>query len=461
MTWATRQPDHRQPPQWTIAAIEGRWPKDCNGTLLRNGPALFERSGENKRHLFDGDGFAQAWRFNGGSIQHKASWIHTKKFKEEQRAGHFLYPGFADSSTTRKTIKNPDDLNTANTNLIHWQGTLLALWEAGSAHELDPTSLETLGPKIWSPETEAAPFGAHPKLDEQGRLWNIGISGNQLLVYVINPDGSLDKLRLHSVRPCAMVHDFMLTEHYLGVWLAPIQINAQTLHQHGRLLSAMEWHEQEGSQLLLIDRNSLEITKTLELESEMIFHFANAWEEDQHLNICYISNTFEQLHTDLIASPDNGTQRRPSARKPHARFRRIHLDTGVSESWQGHEGVEFPQIDERIRGKPCSKFFSLLSRQSTFKQGFNGIMRHSMTTAQAQYWIGEDSIELEEHVYAPKQPADLKGGGWMIGSGYHAERRQSFCSIFNAEHLENGPIAMAYLDGPTPLCFHGSFLAGN
>jgi carotenoid cleavage dioxygenase len=223
----------------------------------------------------------------------------------------------------------------------------------------------------------------------------------------------------------------------------------------------MEWHEQEGSHLLLIDRNSLEITKTFELEAEMIFHFANAWQEDQHLNICYISSAFEQLHTDLIAAPEAGTPVRPSARQPHARFRRIRLDTGATESWQGHEGVEFPQIDERDRSKPCGRFYSLLSRQSTSQQGFNGIMRHDMATAQSQCWIGDDSIELEEHVYAPKQLTDPKAGGWLIGSGYHSERQQSFCSIFDAEHLEDGPIAMAYLDGPTPLCFHGSFFAGN
>jgi carotenoid cleavage dioxygenase len=461
MSWTARQPHLHQIPPWRIADIEGQWPTACNGTLLRNGPALFERGSTSKRHLLDGDGFAQAWRFQAGSVLHKGAWIETKKFREEQRTGHFLYQGLADRGISRKPIRNPDDLNTANTNLIHWQGKLLALWEAGSAHVLDPISLHTIGTKIWSPETQAAPFGAHPKLDEQGRLWNIGISGHHLLVYVISAEGSLEKLKLHTVRPCAMVHDFILTKHWLGVWLAPIQINAQALEQNGILLAAMEWHEHEGSQLLLIDRNSLEITKTLEMDAEMIFHFANAWEDGLHLNICYISSAVEQLQTDHIATPEKGIQAGLAARQPYARFRKIHLDTGNSQSWQGHVGVEFPQIDERDRGMPSGRFFSLLSRQSTLKRGFNGIMRHDMATTQSPCWIGDDAIELEEHVYAPKQRNDPKAGGWLIGSGYHSERRQSFCSIFDAEHVEDGPIAMAYLDGPAPLCFHGSFLANN
>jgi carotenoid cleavage dioxygenase len=462
MTWAARQPDHRKAPQWTIADIEGSWPTECNGILLRNGPALFQRGSESKRHLFDGDGFAQAWRFNAGSIEHKASWIQTKKFQEEQRAGEFLYPGLADSRIARKTIKNPDDFNTANTNLFPWQGKLLALWEGGSAHELDPTNLDTIGPKIWSPETEAAPFGAHPQVDEQGRLWNIGISGNQLLIYVINSDGRLEKVRLHTVRPCAMAHDFILTKHYLGVWLAPIQINAQALHQNGRLLSAMEWQENEGSHLILIDRDSLEITSTLELESEMIFHFANAWEEDQHLNICYVSNSFEQLHTGFMDALADGTPpTRHLGQKAQASYKRIRLDTGHSESWQGHAGVEFPQIDERERGNPCGRFFSLLSHGASSPQGFNGIVHQDIDSAWSQCWIADNAIELEEHVYTPKQRNDPMAGGWLIGSGYHARRQQSFCSILDAEHLDDGPIAMAYLDGATPICFHGSFSPGN
>lgn len=461
MNWAGRQPSYHRLPSWDVASIEGQWPKECNGTLLRNGPALFQRGGETKRHLFDGDGLVQAWDFCGGSIRHKASWIQTSKFNEEQREGRFLYPGFADSETTHRAIKSPDDFNTANTNIIYWNGKLLALWEAGSAHELDPINLETIGPKIWSPETQAAPFGAHPKLDDQGRLWNIGISGNHLLVYVINPDGSLASVRLLTIRPCAMAHDFFLTEHYLGVWLAPIHINPQDLHKNGRLLSAMEWRDQDGSQLLLIDRDSLEITKIVELEAELIFHFANVWEEDQHLNICYIRNSFEQLHADLLIAPENETQAGVSTTVTRACFRRIRLDTGEGEMWQGVEHVEFPQFDERYRGKPCGTFFSLLSTTFNSHSVFNGILRQDIANMCTQRWIGGEEIELEEHVYVPKDRSDRKAGGWLVGSGFNSQRNQSFCCVFDADQLEDGPIAMAYLDAPAPICFHGQFLTGS
>ena len=36
--------------------------------------------------------------------------------------------------------------NVANTNAQYWGGRLLSLWEAGMPHEMDPDSLDTLGP---------------------------------------------------------------------------------------------------------------------------------------------------------------------------------------------------------------------------------------------------------------------------------------------------------------------------
>jgi all-trans-8'-apo-beta-carotenal 15,15'-oxygenase len=462
MSWHQRSPIHLEAPSWLVHEIEGEWPRECSGTLLRNGPALFERDGHRKHHLFDGDGFAQAWDFKDGTVSHRAAWIQTKKFREEQSSGRFLYPGFADNDPSYRPFRSPDDLNTANTNLIHWNGKLLALWEGGSAHELDFRTLETIGVKIWSTETQAAPFGAHPKRDKDGRLWNVGISNNQLLIYVINSDDSLARLRLHAVRPCALVHDFFLTTRFLGVWLAPIQLNSRDALKDGDLLSAMKWQEQDGSLLVLIDRNDLEIFKIIELESELIFHFANAWEEDEELKICCITNTFQQLRSDLSPSLGQSISHGHQGAKSYVQFRHIQLSSGVSNTiWKGQDQVEFPQIDERIRGKPCNIMFSLLASNSEAPSTFNGLIKQDVGLGQTKAWTGGGEFEMEEHVYVPKHKTDPSAGGWLIGSGFHSQRQQSFCSIFEADQLERGPIAIAYLEGPAPLVLHGQFVAST
>ena len=49
----------------------------------------------------------------------------------------------------RRPIRNNDSANTANTNLLPHAGKLYALWEAGSATEIDPSSLATREIKTW------------------------------------------------------------------------------------------------------------------------------------------------------------------------------------------------------------------------------------------------------------------------------------------------------------------------
>jgi carotenoid cleavage dioxygenase-like enzyme len=64
---------------------------------------------------------------------------------------------------------------------------LYALWEAGSALDLDPDTLASRGWKAWSPETAGAPFSAHPRVDPDGTGWSFGYmpGSGKLLIYQI------------------------------------------------------------------------------------------------------------------------------------------------------------------------------------------------------------------------------------------------------------------------------------
>ena len=154
--------------------VMGKLPEACHGTLYRNGPTRFELGGRRYEHWFDPDGMIQAFSLDGSGVSHKGRFVRTRKYLAEEEEGRFLRSGagtyFADSSPAR----NNEDGNVANINVQALNGELLALWEAGSAHRIDPHTLETLGVKTWSEELKGVPFSAHPHFDEKGDLWNIG-----------------------------------------------------------------------------------------------------------------------------------------------------------------------------------------------------------------------------------------------------------------------------------------------
>src|SRR5262245_9042097 len=156
-------------------SLDGTIPAALRGTFYRNGPARYERAGLRYHHWFDGDGMVQSFRFTDDGISHVGRFVHTEKYLAETKAGQFLVPAFGTRFPDARPASGPDSLNVANTNVLPLAGELLALWEGGSAYVLDPVSVETLGPKTWRDDLRGMPFSAHPKVDQDGTVWNFGV----------------------------------------------------------------------------------------------------------------------------------------------------------------------------------------------------------------------------------------------------------------------------------------------
>lgn len=210
--------------------VEGRLPEGFAGTLYRNGPAWFERNGFRYEHWFDGDGMVHGWRFGNGRVTHRARMVATPKFTREQQAGKFLFPVAGTTVPDMQPVRNNDDANTANTSVMCLNGKLFALCEAGSAFELDPDELQTLGPVTWRQDMAAAPFSAHPLVDRDGTVWNFGsiglMGGSGLLLWHIGADGTLRKTQVIDTPVRGYLHSFAMTDKHLIFMLMPYRYEA-------------------------------------------------------------------------------------------------------------------------------------------------------------------------------------------------------------------------------------------
>ena len=92
------------------ARIEGRLPEALLGTFYRNGPAVHERFGLRYRHMFDGDGMVQAFRFDGHGVTRDAPPVAARdlgacriKGNISHNSGRRIYhvPGDRDYERTR------------------------------------------------------------------------------------------------------------------------------------------------------------------------------------------------------------------------------------------------------------------------------------------------------------------------------------------------------------------------
>lgn len=111
--------------------------------------------------------------------------------------------------------------STANTNIVYWNGKLLALKEDSPPYAMDPATLETLGLWDFDGQLPALTFTAHPKFDPITRemvCFGYEAKGDgtpDVCYYVIGNDGKFVETVWLTCPVVAMIHDFAVTENYV------------------------------------------------------------------------------------------------------------------------------------------------------------------------------------------------------------------------------------------------------
>jgi all-trans-8'-apo-beta-carotenal 15,15'-oxygenase len=447
--------------------IEGKIPAELRGVFFRNGPGLFERGNQRYQHWFDGDGLVNAWRFTDGGVSHQARFVQTEKFVAENAAGEFLVPAFGSAIKAKKAIKNSDSTNTANTNVIYvgsrtgnkQNGKLLAMWEGGSAYELDAQTLATRGVVTWAPELKSMPFSAHPKVEADGTIWNFGTLFGKTVLYHISAKGELLRHAVFDTPMSAMVHDFAVSQKHLVFLLPPIDIDREALKAGKSFGEAMKWKSNDSVKILVVEKADFSKRRILELPAFMIFHFGNAWEENDVIHVDFVKSDNLGVMNEMMPKMMRGENPDYSATPSVAAFLSINLRNGRTNITTRTEAVEFPRVDPRYVAQRNRHVWYPTSVGRTHYERFNSVMRVDVDGGKADVFTFSDDVQLEEHIIVAKPGSAKEGEGWLIGVGFDVERQQTFATVFDALNLSAGPQAIARLPYWVPPCFHGNFLA--
>lgn len=440
----------------TTVQLEGRLPADFAGTLYRNGPAWFERDGFRYEHWFDGDGMVHGWRFGDGAVTHRGRMVETPKFKRERGAGRFNTPAAGTTVPDAVPIRNNDDATTANTSVVTIAGRLFALGEAGSAFELHPDALDTIGPETWRPDLQALPFSAHPLQDHDGSWWNFGalsmMGGAGLLVWHIGRDGRLIDAQVHDMGAPGYLHAFVQTHRHLVFLLTPFDHSPG-----GSFFEGLRFAPERASTVLVIDKTAPDrVARRFEVDFTMAYHFGDAFERNGEITV----RTLRLADIAQARSPHRAAMSGHHGPAMPAQLVELRLDMPRGRArWEatGLGDMEFPMFDPRTPTDRGARLYMPTTVGEASAPYFNAVqMIDAAGDTRAVHRYGRD-IMAEEHVFVPRPGSTRPDDGWLVGTLLDPARDRSGIAVLDAQHVEDGPLATAWLPYAFPLGFHGHF----
>ncbi|MCY4396603.1 MAG: carotenoid oxygenase family protein [Rhodospirillaceae bacterium] len=441
-------------------AVTGAWPAGLKGRFFRNGPSIHDRFGRRYRHWFDGDGMIQEFAIADGRIAHRGRVVRTPKLAREDAAGRRLYNGYGTHLPDSAPVRGPDGLNAANISVLHHGGELLALWEGGSATRLEEATLAASGFKNWGPQLSGVPFSAHPKVDPDGTLWNIGCSllpRPALVLYHIDRTGRLIKAGLVDAGPMGLIHDFVVTQKSLVILIQPFLFDPARAERVS-VLDAHAWKPQAETRVLVVDRADFGKRRWHALPAHFGFHYGNAWEEaDGTIRLDHCLAGDPGILTETLRYVMTGEFR---ASAP-LRYAQIVLPPKGDGRIAGRgEEAEFARVAPAVVGRRHRYVYTLGAPDNPEGWHFRTLVKRDLERGVAESFDFGPGRIPEEHIFVPKPGGRSEDDGWLIGTVLDWKKGVSGLSVFDARAVAAGPVAQAWLPYPLPLGFHGAFVPG-
>jgi all-trans-8'-apo-beta-carotenal 15,15'-oxygenase len=434
----------------TLRRLHGSAPAGLQGVLYRNGPAKWRRPGGDASHWFDGDGLMRRFAIRDGQVSLSARFADTHKRRTDTAANAVVTPGFGSPIRKGADLRGPDDASPANISVLPMGDEIWALWEAGSPLRLDANTLESRGHQKLSP-TINAPFLAHPKVEPNGRIWNLGIEGKDAVVWRLAPSGALEMAERITLPRPSYVHDFTATDRHLVLVLQPwLQVHATLPFMKG-----FAWQPEAGVQVLVLDKDDLSNRRIYDLPPFFFFHLGDAWNDNDGT-----------IRFDVCLEPDvtfvtQGACEVLKSRVIAGMSPRMALVTLKPDGTAGLEilstTAEFPRTDSRFAGLKRQRTIHVSGYEKARAQPTR-LAVHDWGTGHSDAFDFGDHQHVEEFVFVPRPGGSAEMDGWLLGSTLNLKAASTELHVMDARHVARGPLVSWGADLALPVSFHGAFV---
>ena len=430
----------------SVLQVEGRLPDGLAGTLYRNGPAWTERAGFRYEHWFDGDGMVHGWRLHGDKVIHRARMVATPKFSREQKAGRFLYPTAGHHRSRQPTDPQQrrrqssqhlgDDAQWTPVRLVR---SRLRVRARSRATDHDRAGGLASGPGqravLRASTDRSRRLGVELRRDQPGGRFGADRSGTW------TPPENWSPATYLETPMRGYLHSFAMTDQYLVFVLIPFRYR----EGEGAFFERLRFQPDQPLRIAVVPKHAPATARWFEADFAAIYHFGDAYERNgevvmravQHLDVEEARSPMRPaMNGDADAHGGNGRLRelRLGLRDGKARWE----DTGVA-------GIEFPLFDPRTRGDRAARIYAPTNEGAHSAPYFNAVAAYDVERGRRQVHGYGESVLAEEHVFVPRPGGSRADDGWLVGTLLDSARGRSGIAVLDAQRIEEGPLAQAWL----------------
>lgn len=476
-----------------VTEVEGEIPKEMVGTLLRNGPAMYERDGFVKSYL-DGDGMVTSIAIKDGKAYFRNKFVRTEDFEKEEALGKFTEP----SIFTAKDPRSPafayrlfNDILGGNLkrkqngayNVINWGDSLVAV-DYKKPYELNPDTLETIGhgASDLSSVMHTSHYRTVTEPDGSRRCVaflnevNWRTETTNAVFYEFDENGKEVARRAYDY-PASYVHDLIVTENYYILFDCPIKIDFPAVFTkyifEKSCLSELICEDTDRRPLFRIFPRRGESREVLTAPADYwcyAYHHVNGF-EDKDGNIVFDTCTWDKftLYFTDICNP-NGKDN-----FPRMKLSRFIIDMKKLEAKHyllSDVPCELPITSWDYTGQDYEHMYLSTSVGRT-EDGINGPMQalskasikpEEQKLYYEEQWIPGDRKFAMEPFFVPRPGGTEEDDGWVVALVHDAAYDKSQFGgrgtemvIIDAKKFSEGPVARLRLPSYVPFGVHGSW----
>jgi carotenoid cleavage dioxygenase-like enzyme len=443
--------------------VIGKIPQDLDGAFVRVGGEWLYPPKFPDDAMLNTDGYVSSFRFRNGAVSYKGRWIRTHRYQQVVAAQRQLYGYYRNPFTDDESVRDPKRPNlrtVSNTAPIAHGGKLFTLKEDGLPHEIDPTTLDTIGPYDYDGAWKSETFTAHPKIDPvSGEMVAFGyeatgLATDDVFIYTMDRSGKVTR-EVRSKQPyVSVIHDMALTQKHIllpfgGYVTGMDRLKAGKVH--------WGWDSTKPSMIGVLPRDGdAKDIRWFKGPERCMMHTFNAHTEGNKIILYapfYDSNFFP------FFPPVDGT---PWNRdKAKAFVRRITLDlNSKSDRWKEEILWPFPVGD---LGRVDTRYMTLANRYGytgysdatkpfdTKRAGnaagrvTNCYGRFDFTNGKLDTYFVGDTHSLQECCFIPRGKNAAEGDGYLVGVASNYAEMRSELIIADAQRLADGDIARVIL----------------